>query len=311
MAIEPVFTSGLSSAEAATIRRAADRGIWERIHPGAYVPRAAWTSASAAERHRVLVTSYLRAHPATVVVTDRSAVAMHGLPWIGPFGSRVIVTDPDRDRGQVKSTVRRRGSAGRVPASTVIDGVVVGTLAETAVDVALHEHPWRAIVVLDAVLRRGIPKDELRAALDERGARGRGRAEVLIDVADGGAESAGESITRWGAHVLGAPAPVLQQEFPYDEVLHDRVDLWYPQQGVIVEFDGRTKYGAGAPDALWDEKRREDRLRRRRGVHGFVRVTWRDAMPAGQLPRLLIDGGVPLGDGWPSAWRLAAHRALE
>lgn len=311
MAIEPVFISGLTRADAATIRRAADRGVWQRLHPGAYVLRSEWTSATAAERHRLLVTSYLRAHPAPVVVSDRSAVAMHRLPWIGSFGSRVVVTDPDRDRGQVKPTVQRRGSDGRVPASTVVDGVLVGTLVETGVDVALHEHPWRAIVVLDAVLRRGVRKDELRAALGERGRRGRDRAETLIEVADGASESAGESITRWGARVLGAPAPVLQQEFAHDEVLHDRVDLWFAQHGVIVEFDGRSKYGEGAPGTLWEEKRREDRLRRRRGVNGFIRVTWRDAMPAGQLPRLLLDGGIPLGDDWPSAWRAAAHRALE
>lgn len=198
-----------------------------------------------------------------------------------------------------------------MPASIVVDDVLVGTLAETAVDVALHEHPWRAIVVLDAVLRRGISKDDVRAALDERGPRGRARAVVLIEVADGESESAGESITRWGAHVLGAPTPVLQQEFAHDEVLRDRVDLWYPEQGVIVEFDGRVKYEGGAAESLWDEKRREDRLRRRRGVNGLVRVTWRDSMPAGQLPRLLNDGGIPLGDDWPSAWRLAAQRALR
>ncbi|QSB22752.1 hypothetical protein [Curtobacterium sp. 24E2] len=39
---------------------------------------------------------------------------------------------------------------------------------------------------------------------------------------------------------------------------------------MIVEFDGRVKYddprrGHTAADALVDEKRREDRLRRRRG----------------------------------------------
>lgn len=311
MTIEPVFTGGLASADAAALRRAAHRGVWQRLHPGAYVLRSEWTSLSAAERHRALVSSYLRSHPSTVVVSDRSAVAMHRLPWIGEFGPRVVVTDPDRDRGQVKPTVQRRGSAGRVPATTVVDGVLVGTLAETGVDVALHEHPWRAIVVLDAVLRRGVSKDELRAVLRERGRRGRRSAEDLISAADGRSESPGESITRWAAHVLGAPAPVLQHEFPHDEVLRDRVDLWYPQHGVIVEFDGRTKYEDGTPGSLWDEKRREDRLRRRRGVNGFVRVTWHDAMPAGQLPRLLIEGGIPLDEDWPSAWRLAAQRALR
>lgn len=308
--MEPVFTSDLPSAEAAAIRRAASRGEWRRLHRGAYVPAPDWVSASAADRHRALVVSYVRSHPAAVSVSDRSAVAMHRLPWIGAFGDRVVVTDPARDRGHVKPSVQRRGSAGRVPSTTRLDGVLVGTLAETAVDVALNDHPWRAIVVLDAVLRRGTSKDELRATLATRRARAQRRASELVEFADGRSESAGESITRWAGHVVGAPEPIPQQEFEHDEVLRDRVDLWYPGPGIIVEFDGRTKYRDVDAGTLWDEKRREDRLRRRVVVRGFVRVTWRDAMPAGQLPRLYLDGGIPLARNWASAWRSAAQRAL-
>lgn len=84
---------------------------------------------------------------------------------------------------------------------------------------------------------------------------------------------------------------------------------------MIVEFDGRVKYddplrGRTPTAALIDEKRREDRLRRRRDVNGFARVMWSDAMPAGQLPRILHDAGVPLGPNWGTAWRQAANRAL-
>ena len=43
---------------------------------------------------------------------------------------------------------------------------------------------------------------------------------------------------------------------------------------VVVEFDGKVKYAAGDPEVLWDEKRREDRLRRLGYV--VVRITWAD-----------------------------------
>jgi hypothetical protein len=44
-----------------------------------------------------------------------------------------------------------------------------------------------------------------------------------------------------------------------------RVDAWYDEAAVAVEFDGRVKYSdpraASPSEALWKEKRREDRLR--------------------------------------------------
>lgn len=314
---EPISTVGLAQdpGRASAIRRAADAGALVRVHRGTYVGSGEWASMTARERHRMLVWSVLAGGTGSVVVSHRSAVAMLGLPWIGAFGERVTVTDPSRDRGQVKRSIQRIGSAGRRPSSVEVDGVPVTTLTETAVDVALREHPWRAIVVLDAVLRRGVERATILEALGSRRARGHRRARELVEHADPLAESPGESITRWGAHVLGAPEPVLQQEFRHDGLLRDRVDLWFAEAGVIVEFDGRVKYddprrGRTAADALVDEKRREDRLRRRRGVNGFARVMWADAMPAGQLPRILHDAGVPLGPNWGTAWRHAAIRAL-
>lgn len=312
-----VSTVGLAQepGRASAIRRAADAGTLVRVRRGTYVESDEWASMTGRERHRVLVRSVLAGGSDSVVVSHGSAVAVLGLPWIGAFGERVTVTDPMRDRGQVKRSIQRIGSAGRQPSSVEVDGVPVTTLTETAVDVALREHPWRAIVVLDAVLRRGVERATILEALRSRRARGQRRARELVEYADPLAESPGESITRWGAHVLGAPDPVLQQEFTHDGLLRDRVDLWFAEAGVIVEFDGRVKYddplrGRTPTAALIDEKRREDRLRRRRDVNGFARVMWSDAMPAGQLPRILHDAGVPLGPNWGTAWRQAANRAL-
>ncbi|WP_420368182.1 hypothetical protein [Curtobacterium sp. L1-20] len=319
MALEPLSTVGLSDdpALAASIRRRAHAGDTVRLHRGLYVDGAEWASAAEHDRHRLLVTSIVPRLVDGPVVSHRSAVALHRLPWIGAFGDRAVVTDPRRDRGQAKRSVERIGSAGRRPRAVVIDGLVVTDLVGTAVDIALREHPWRAIVVLDAVLRRGVDSAALVDELDRRRSRRLCAARGLIENATGAAESPGESITRWGAHVLGTPTPVAQQAFRHDGVFVDRVDLWFPEQGVVVEFDGRAKYvdpalrnGRTAEDVLFDEKRREDRLRRRSDVHGLVRVTWADAMPGGQVPRLLGEAGIPLGRSWATAWRAAALRTL-
>jgi len=319
MHLEPISTSGLADRPdlAASTRRRARTGDLLRLHRGLYVDGDDWAAAAEHERHRLFLQSVVPKLADGLVVSHRSAVALHGLPWIGSFGERVVVTDPERDRGQVKRSVERIGSAGRRPSTVSVDGLPVTDLVGTAVDVALREHPWRAIVVLDSVLRRGVSRSELLAEAEGRRARNHRRARDLLEHANADAESPGESITRWGAHVLGAPMPVLQHSFRHDGVLVDRVDLWFPAQRVVVEFDGRSKYvdpglrnGRTAAEVLFDEKRREDRIRRRPDVHGFARVTWADAMPGGQLPRRLSDAGVPLGEGWAAAWRAAAHRAL-
>ncbi|MFJ3385851.1 MULTISPECIES: hypothetical protein [unclassified Curtobacterium] len=317
MGIEITSTVGQTdTAAGGAIRRAARRGELVRIHRGAYVDAAAWAGSATHERHLALVQASIGR--GDHIVSHASAVALHRLPWIGGFGARVMLTDPGRDRGQVKSSLQRVGTDGRVPETVAIDGYVVTSLAVTGVDVALREHPWRAIVVLDAILRRGIDRDQLRRELSMRGApRARRRARELIGMADASADSPGESITRWGAHVLGAPSPQPQREFPNEWGGADRVDFWFPGSGTIVEFDGAAKYrdpryrnGRSAEEVVVQEKRREDRLRGHHEVHGFARVTWSDAMPAGQLPRRLLDAGVPLGPNWAAAWRAAANRAL-
>lgn len=63
------------------------------------------------------------------------------------------------------------------------------------------------------------------------------------------------------------------------------------------EFDGRGKYldrdlaGGRTPDqVLWDEKLREDRLRRHRSA--AARWTWDDALSRPRLARVLAAAGV-------------------
>ncbi len=62
-----------------------------------------------------------------------------------------------------------------------------------------------------------------------------------------------------------------------------RVDAWYEEAAVAIEFDGRVKYvdprdGRTPGEVAWDEKRREDRIRAT-DVR-FVRVVNEDFGPA-------------------------------
>ncbi|MGU3410044.1 hypothetical protein ACLBWP_08060 [Microbacterium sp. M1A1_1b] len=142
MCIELVSTgAGMDAASAAQVRRSADRGVLVRVRRGHFADATQWNGASARDRHAALVRAVDWLPGSGLVVSHRSAVALHGLPWIGAFGDHVIVTDPSRDRGQSKGVIRRVGTAGRIPDMVLLSGVATTSLVVTAVDVALSEHP--------------------------------------------------------------------------------------------------------------------------------------------------------------------------
>jgi len=79
---------------------------------------------------------------------------------------------------------------------------------------------------------------------------------------------------------LGYPDPELQVEFVDEEGSIGFVDFFWPELGLIGEFDGRSKYGEQRryqrnitlEQILVSEKEREDRLRR--VSRSFVRLDW-------------------------------------
>ena len=73
----------------------------------------------------------------------------------------------------------------------------------------------------------------------------------------------------------GFPPPVLQAELTAsDGDFVARVDFLFPDERVVVEFDGETKYGDGPAEAVIAEKWREDRIRELGYI--VVRVSWSD-----------------------------------
>ncbi|WP_207453630.1 hypothetical protein [Desertivibrio insolitus] len=76
-------------------------------------------------------------------------------------------------------------------------------------------------------------------------------------------------------------------------------DFFWPEHGVVVEFDGVAKYvreeytrGRNTADLVLAEKRREDRLR----ALGYVviRVDWRDLREPTRVRTKLLKAGLPL-----------------
>lgn len=280
---------------------AARRGELLRLTPGRYVVRAVFATATEHERHRARIDAVMPWTSGDLIVSHHSAVVLHDLPWLGETPELVAVLDPKRRNGQRRAHLQKVGAAERIVEPVHIGGYAVTPLTVTAVDVALREPFRTAIVVLDAVLARGVSKDELLAELARRTPRPRAssRARRAIEFADGLAGSPGESVARLRWAEEGFPPPALQREFRDAEGLIGRVDFWFPEAGVVVEFDGLVKYrdremrGGRTPErVVMDEKLREDRLRAVPEIRSVVRVTWRDVEPGGSAPARLERAGI-------------------
>jgi hypothetical protein len=141
----------------------------------------------------------------------------------------------------------------------------------TAIDIARwSERIGDAVAVTDAVLRRGdATKDQLIDWLDQfRSWPGMAQARRVIDYADPLAESPLESHSRVMFAEQGLPPPDTQVEITDGTCFVARVDFLWRHASTIGEADGRLKYAVG--DAVYREKRREDRLREL----GFEVVRW-------------------------------------
>jgi hypothetical protein len=279
------------------ISRRVDRGALVRVAREAFLDASLWRDADSAERFRMRVKVVAALASEDLVLSHASAAALWGLPWFGPWPERIDALSSRSYGGHsTRNICRHVATTDSEP--VVIDGLLVTNLARTVVDLARSRGFTRAVVVGDAALN-----DATRAALAvpapldasslmdefERSRTGyaSSRARDVLGFLDAGSGSPGESVSRVSMWRAGLPAPVLQQSFsPWF------VDFWWPDCGLIGEFDGESKYrdprlrgGRSPAQVVIDEKAREDDLRRR--SRGFARWGWEVAMsPAALAARL-------------------------
>ncbi|WIB77201.1 hypothetical protein DEJ28_16395 [Curtobacterium sp. MCPF17_002] len=287
----------------ATLRRRAagdgpDRLV--RVGPNAFVTGADWDAAGPRQRYVTRVFARLGRRSTAAVGSHVSAVAVHGLPWLSPWPEDVHLTVPKSQyRSGSNSLVlhtRPFGSGEVVPHGELR----FTSLARTVADVALAGDARAAVVVADAALRSGATRSELVRALGGLPHhRGHATATLSLELADGRSGSPAESLARVVFRELGLPAPVLQQAFLVDGRRYD-VDFWFPEQGVVIEFDGRGKYtqeryrnGRSVTEVLLDEKRRHERLLTVPGIRTIVRLEWRDLWDLDRLSQRLRAAGLP------------------
>ena len=159
-------------------------------------------------------------------------------------------------------------------------------MPRTLVDSARGWSLTAGVIAIDAAVHpRKVERAEIhRAALAGTHRVGIAGAARALALADGRAESPLETRGRLALLSAGLPRPELQVEIHDGAGFVGRVDAWYEEVAVVVEFDGRVKYvdprdGESSGEVLWREKRREDRLRDvgvrvLRGVDEDLGVPW-------------------------------------
>jgi hypothetical protein len=252
---------------------------WVRLRKGVYTTRDRLVAADDRERHLLDCMAVLLSLDPGPVLSHASAARLHDLvaPASEPRDVRVT------DIGQWRRGRGYRVARAALPPGDVVPWLAFGatSVARTLVDCAREWSQLDAVVAMDAAMQhRLVSRAELMAAVHSaRHRTGASDAARAAGLSNGHAESPLETQGRLALLAAGLPLPELQVELHDSRGFVARIDAWYDDAAVALEFDGRVKYtdptgGRSPADVLWDEKRREDKVRDL-GVR-FVRVVKAD-----------------------------------
>lgn len=196
-----------------------------------------------------------------------AALILGCLVWTVP--DRTHIYQRYRASGRSAEDIARHRGRLSPDEVTEVEGLPVTSLARTVVDCALTLHPLEALVIADSALASGIERKDLLKMLDTRsGQRGVRRARLVIELADGGAQSAWETWVRYELLRAGLPRPVTQMPVQTERGLF-HTDIGYDRWNLGIEFDGLVKYradgvrpGHDPAQEFMDEKSRIEAIRR-------------------------------------------------
>lgn len=263
------FTSGQAADLGLTrqrLRLLVQQGAVRRVLRGVYAPAHLTDSVLLRAQAASLVMS-----PAAVLC-DRSAAWLLGVDvlWraehdvIPPLETFVLPANPRVRRSQTREGQRDLETLDVM----TLHGVPVTTPLRTALDLACGLPRRDALAALDSFMRiHEINREDfLREAPRYFRRRGVRQMRSLIPVADGRAESPGESWTRLEILDSNLPSPVLQWRVLRSGREIYRLDLAYPGLKICVEYDGEEFHDS-------DEARTLDHQRRAwLREHGWILI---------------------------------------
>jgi len=264
------------------ITRAVRAHRWHRVRHGAYTFPEIWKNSDAVARHRILLRAVVRQARGPVAASHVSSLIEHGVKTWGIDLSRVHVTRLDRGAGRIARDVQHHEGLWLHEDLEQVNGLMMVKPARAVVETLTMCGTEAGLVATDSAYHLGVvTPEEVENEYDRMefwpGTRS---AQLVLRLADQRAESPGESRFRYICWEQGLPKPELQFKV-FDErgQLIGTTDLAWPVRQLLGEFDGKVKYGRllkpgqSPGDVVFDEKRREDRLREATGWP-MVRTVW-------------------------------------
>lgn len=284
-----LFTRRQAAASGCTERelktRTGARGDWHVVRRGVYCERTLWDVSGADERYRLRVRAAVLAATKPAVVSHSSAAAHLGIPLSPHWLTLVHVTRAGVTGSRTEGGVKHHLAKYAESDLTIAHGLTCTGLARTAVDIGRELGFTDGVIAADAALRSGATKPDLEVVLEGMHSWPYvTRSRAAVAVADGGAQSIGETLLRLLLRELAIGEPETQFVL---ESAGRRAEVDIRIRRHLFEFDGKVKYlgrdRGGVADVppeqvLWEEKRREDWLRNHDGGYGMSRVVWSELL---------------------------------
>jgi len=220
--------------------------IWIRLGGGFYAFR------EIAESPMVRLSAAMQRLPEEAAFSGRTASWLHALE--DTLGSPIEVTVASTSRFAGLSIRRAQLAADEV---VIRRGLRTTSPLRTVADLGCRLPLVEAVVVLDRALHQRLVRVEQVKHWAEvhRGTRGVARLRKAIELAEPRSESPMETRIRLLLVLAGLPRPKVQVSVGNEASFLGRVDLYYPDHRLIIEFDGGTHRNTLAAD-----NRRQNRL---------------------------------------------------
>ncbi|MGZ5401036.1 MAG: hypothetical protein ACXWDM_13595, partial [Nocardioides sp.] len=258
------------------------RGVLVPVRRGVYTTRELWESW---DEYVARPTARIRAAHLTLripyVFSHDSAAIMQEVRLLRPQDSAVHITREDLRGSRSRFGIEHHGAWVERSRILRVKGLDVLDVPRTVADLAREDGYLAGLVAADGALHGGMSRSELTAAADEMAGWPYSlRVRAVVEDADDGAESVGETLMR--DLVVGVLGQEVETQFP---VLTRRGIRWCDLRvgRHLFEFDGRIKYqdpqDGGVADReleqiLWQERQRQVDVTDE--AFGMTRLTYAD-----------------------------------
>lgn len=263
------------------IREAKHSGLLVGIGPGLYALNDTYAAMTREQKHLARCRAVAHRFGDSVVISHQSSTLAHRIASWGVDLRSVNVTRRDGSRGRREAGVIHH--IGKIDDGDIVevDGMLVTRPARCVWETACIASIEAGLVTMDSALHlKAVTQGELTdVAKNFANWQGSRSARITARLADGRAESPGESRSRHLFWRFNLPKPNLQYcIYTIDGLFIARTDFAWLDYRHLGEFDGKVKYDGTYDEdgrrTVFDEKRREDAARGE--LFGMSRLDWHD-----------------------------------